>query len=363
MKTKPQKTPTPARPTQKNPASKKAAADPAMLAVLHPFMRGDLAVDDGAPVLLVNAVAVEALSVLSGAVLSAWQDWRGAADDLVTAGVTLAGREEGSEQDAVLVRLPRQREEARFMMAAAWDRLRVGGFFVVAAANDSGGGRLYDDLAPHLSGSQELVKHKCRIVWVEKTSGMTLPAAWREGGTIQRQKETGYWTQPGLFSWDRVDNATVLLLPYLPQNLNGVVADLGCGTGVIADYMLAKNPDLRRVMCFDADARAVEIARMNLAERHGGRDVECIWADLSKPHAVKPVDMVVMNPPFHVEKMQAVALGQAFIANAAQMLKQNGTLFMVANAHLPYEQDLTRHFRNVQKLHEGYGFKIITAQK
>jgi 16S rRNA (guanine1207-N2)-methyltransferase len=350
-------------PILSKPIHKKRAADAAMLALLHPFVRGDLAVDENAPVLLVNAVVVDGLSALSHADLSAWQCWRGAADDLTTSGVRVSVETTPAEHDAVLVRLPRQREEARYMMATAWDRLRVGGFFVVAAANDSGGGRLYDDLSPHLPGLQEMVKHKCRIVWVEKTDSMTLPAAWIEGGKIQRQKETGYWTQPGLFSWDRVDNATILLLPLLPNNLSGIVADLGCGTGVIADYMLAKNADLRRVLCFDADARAVEIARMNLAERHPGREVECIWADLSKPHAIKPVDLVVMNPPFHVEKAQAITLGQAFIANAAQMLKQNGVLFMVANAHLPYEQDLAKHFRNVQKLHEGHGFKIITAQK
>lgn len=345
------------------PVQKKPAPDAAMLALLHPFVRGDLGVDDGAPVLLVNAVAVDGLSELSNATLSAWQCWRNAADDLIAAGVPATADMPAGEHDAVLVRLPRQREEARYMMATAWDHLRVGGFFVVAAANDSGGGRLYDDLLPHLPGLQEMVKHKCRIVWVEKTDGMKLPAAWVEDGKIQRQKETGYWTQAGLFSWDRVDNATILLLPLLPHNVGGIVADLGCGTGVIADYMLAKNADIRRVLCFDADARAVEIARMNLAERHGGRDAECIWADLSKPYAGKPVDMVVMNPPFHIEKAQAITLGQSFIANAAQMLKQKGTLFMVANAHLPYEQDLARHFRNVQKLHEGHGFKIITAQK
>lgn len=345
------------------PVQKKPAPDAAMLALLHPFLRGDLAVDDGAPVLLVNAVAVDALSALSNAALSAWQYWRNAADDLIAAGVPATADRPAGEHDAVLVRLPRQREEARYMMATAWDHLRVGGFFVVAAANDAGGGRLYDDLSPHLPGLQEMVKHKCRIVWVEKTEGMKLPAAWVDGGKIQRQKETGYWTQAGLFSWDRVDNATILLLPLLPHNVNGVVADLGCGTGVIADYMLAKNAGIRRVLCFDADARAVEMTGMNLAERHGGRDAECIWADLSRSYAGKPVDMVVMNPPFHIEKAQAVTLGQAFIANAAQMLKQNGVLFMVANAHLPYEQDLARHFRNVQKLHEGHGFKIITAQK
>jgi 16S rRNA (guanine1207-N2)-methyltransferase len=117
------------------------------------------------------------------------------------------------------------------------------------------------------------------------------------------------------------------------------------------------------MICMDADARAVAACKANLEERHAGRGIDCQWIDLSVPQKFSNVDTVIMNPPFHDEKKQAIALGQSFIANAAAMLKPGGRLLMVANAHLPYEDILAKHFKAVEKLHEGRGFKIFHAKR
>lgn len=334
--------------------------DPAMLALLHPFARELLAVPQGR-VLLANPAPAPGLAVFPDAEI--WQWWKNLADALGGECLPPDGPGPDRVYDGVLVRLPRQREEAQFLMATAFDRLKPGGVFVAAAANDSGGGRLESDLSASLPDLQSASKHKSRIVWATKKTGMTLPQAWRDNGGLQKHPKTGLWTQPGLFSWDRVDPATALLLPYLPQNRSGVMADPGCGYGVIADHILRTNSGIRKAICVDADARALDAARRNLAEHHPGRDIDYHWADLGQAFQLPPVDLVVINPPFHIEKALAVSVGQAFIANACALLKQSGDLFMVANAHLPYEQILQHSFGKVEKLHEGQGFKIFHAQK
>lgn len=342
--------------------NKNPSPDPAMQALLHPFGRDFPALPPG-PVLLVNPAPAPGLSDLPDAEI--WQWWKGLADALSPCGTLLPpeGAETGRRYAAVLVRLPRQREEAQFLMARAFDHLQDGGVFAVAAANDAGGGRLESDLSAYLPDLQTASKHKCRIVHAIKRAGAALPQGWIDAGVLQKHPKTGFWTRPGLFSWDRVDVATALLLPRLPQNRNGIMADLGCGYGVITDHVLRTNPDLKKAVCVDADARALDAARRNLDENHPGRDVEYVWADVPAALKLPPVDLVVMNPPFHAEKALAVGVGQSFIAAAAGMLKQSGELFMVANAHLPYEQILQQAFRNVEKRHEGQGFKIFWAQK
>ena len=295
---------------------------------------------------------------------SVWQWWKGSAAAFESGGYpVIAGDLSESEKfGAVLLRLPRQREEAQFVMACAWDALAPGGLFMAAAANDAGGARLEKDLKPFMSGFESASKHKCRIVWVRKET-QALPKEWKIRGQMQKHGDPGIWTQPGLFSWDRIDMATGMLLPLLPTGLKGRVADLGCGTGVIANHILRENADVKTMICMDADARAVEACRRNLAERHATREIEYHWVDLAQVQKFPPVDTVIMNPPFHAEKTLAIALGQSFIRNAADMLKANGALWMVANAHLPYEPILQKAFKVVEKVHEGRGFKIIKAVK
>jgi 16S rRNA (guanine1207-N2)-methyltransferase len=77
----------------------------------------------------------------------------------------------------------------------------------------------------------------------------------------------------------------------------------------------------------------------------------------------KGLNWVVMNPPFHEGALTASSVGVAFIRVAADMLRARGTLWMVANAHLPYEAHLAAAFANITKIAEGEGYKIYKAVK
>ncbi|MFB2351671.1 methyltransferase, partial [Priestia megaterium] len=46
-------------------------------------------------------------------------------------------------------------------------------------------------------------------------------------GAPRLSADLGLWTQPGVFSWDRIDPGTALLLARLPPQA-GVGADFGC---------------------------------------------------------------------------------------------------------------------------------------
>ena len=85
------------------------------------------------------------------------------------------------------------------------------------------------------------------------------------------------------------------------------------------------------------------------------------WADACNFRLPEPVNGVIMNPPFHQGRAADPGLGAAFIRSAAGMLTGAGRLWMVANRHLPYEAELSRHFADVTEIGGDTRFKILSA--
>jgi 16S rRNA (guanine1207-N2)-methyltransferase len=72
---------------------------------------------------------------------------------------------------------------------------------------------------------------------------------------------------------------------------------------------------------------------------------------------------VVCNPPFHVTRAAEPGLGAAFIKAAAAMLHPGGTLWLVANRHLPYGAVLTEIFRDVEDIGGDGAFRLVRASR
>ena len=104
----------------------------------------------------------------------------------------------------------------------------------------------------------------------------------------------------------------------------------------------------------------LEAAKRNVADPRA----EIRWADV-RATGVTPasLDFVVMNPPFHDAGTEDRQLGQTFIRQAASLLRKGGTLWLVANRHLPYEALLTELFRTATPRVDQGGFKVIEAVK
>lgn len=267
-----------------------------------------------------------------------------------------------------LVHLPKQVEEAKYWLALALERLEEGGTILAAAANDAGGSRIEDWFKELGIAPMSYSKNKARAVWGKKPALSVTAEQWKRGGAV-RAVDIGdgltFQTQPGLFSWDRIDPASRLLATHLPPALSGKVADFGCGTGYLSYRALENFPKISALTLIEADARALVCAKINLENVRTGREVTAFWHDATKPLPDRALlfDHIVMNPPFHTGKKTDIALGVAFLATAAAHLKKNGALSLVANVHLPYEAALETHFKNVKQVALENGFKILRAIK
>lgn len=265
----------------------------------------------------------------------------------------------GPDFCAVLCLLPKQTEEAKYALGQAYQALKRGGLLVAAAANDAGGKRLsgfFEDLG---LSAQSLSKNKSRVTWAIKENESGMAREWIRDFGFQLVMNGTYLSRPGIFSWDREDHGSAFLIQNLPKNLKGIGADFGCGYGFISSAVL-KNPEVKTLYCIDEDSRALECCRQNLKSKNA----IFLWHDLARTKPdIPPLDWIVMNPPFHEGKNVQSGLGMAFIERAAQSLKPGGDLWMVANAHLPYESVLKSEFSSVKLCAQAGGFKVIYARK
>jgi len=257
---------------------------------------------------------------------------------------------------AAVVAAPPGTLERRYALALTLRALKPGGVLTALAPKEKGGSRLRKELEAFGCKVEEQGRQHQRICHtIRPEAPLGLEAAIAAGGP-QRGETHGLWTQPGVFSWDRDDAGSQLLIAALPA-LSGQGADLGCGIGVLARAVLA-SPKVARLHLVDLDRRAVEAARRNVEDPRAVFD----WADVRSGPALAGLDFVVMNPPFHDSGVEDKALGQAFIRRAHQMLRAGGTLWLVANRHLPYEAVLGEQFARVTPKGEGRGFKIYEAR-
>ncbi len=266
----------------------------------------------------------------------------------------------------VLVLPPRQRDEARALFARAVDLASPGGRVIACMSNNEGARSGEGDLA-QLAGPLEVAsKNKCRVFWSAPLQGAldeALLSRWR-ALDAPRQIEAGrFVSRPGIFAWDRIDLASELLAKHFPKDLAGHAADLGAGFGYLSAELLDRCPGITSLDLYEAEKRALDLARQNLAPYASRATLSFHWHDVTSGLSRK-YDAIITNPPFHAQRgVDRPDIGRRFISVAAESLKPRGRLWLVANRHLPYESILTEEFAHVRTVTQQHGFKIVEGVK
>jgi 16S rRNA (guanine1207-N2)-methyltransferase len=251
--------------------------------------------------------------------------------------------------------------ERRYALAQGLRALEPDGVLVALAPKARGGARLGGELAAFGCEVREDARRHHRICQTRKPAHPVGLADAIAAGAPRISPALGLWTQPGVFSWDRLDPGTSLLLGHL-AGLAGRGADLGSGVGVLALRAL-ESPLASELAFVDIDRRAVDMARRNIADPRA----RFLHADVRGPIpgldglASGSLDFVIMNPPFHDGGKEDRGLGLAFISAAAAFLRKGGVCRMVANIALPYEGRLQAEFASARMLARSGGYKVYEA--
>lgn len=312
---------------------------------------GVLPSDAQAQVVLIGAPAGTDLSDFGDAALRIVQDRMPDAALWQQAGYRVESDLESAPCDVAYVCIPRAKDAARARIAEAMAIAR--GCVLIDGQKTDGIEALLKDVRRRTDVLGVVSKAHGKLFWCA-------PSAAFEDWRAKPGLVAGRWhTVPGVFSAGQVDPGSALLAAQLPVQLSGRIADLGAGWGYLAGELLTRCAGVSQVHLVEAQGAALECARRNVSDPRAVFH----WADATRWTAERALDAVVMNPPFHTGRAAEPDLGRAFIANAAQVLKPGGRLYMVANRHLPYEAALNVHFTDLAEFGGTSKFKLLCAKR
>lgn len=284
--------------------------------------------------------------------------------------------------DLVVLEVPRDRQLARRWLLTAFQSLTEGGTLYLAGPNDQGIRPAIAD-AEGLFGDAQLLTYRrhnrsARAIkpagrhdlprWAKEPG--VQPGSWYEfdipltgAGWLRPSPERSSLhlrSLPGVFSYDRLDPGTELLLEHLPDAAGRRVLDVGCGYGLIG--LLAALNGAERADLVDVNLLAVDSAREN-AEQLGLENVEVLASDLFSALTGRGYDLIVSNPPFHQGKAVDFTITNRMIRQAAGYLAPDGRLILVANTFIRYEPALREHFARVRQIAETSRYQLFAASK
>lgn len=253
---------------------------------------------------------------------------------------------------AAVVCLPRSRDAARALVARAMAEVTPGGPVAIDGQKTDGiDAMLKECRAMGLTVAGPVSKAHGKVFVLQ--AGPALHG-WEARPHLIAG---GFQTLPGVFSADAPDRGSALLAAALPEKLGARVIDLGAGWGYLAREILER-PTVQELDVVEAEQDALDCARANLGE---DSRVRFHWEDARSFKPLRPAHAVVMNPPFHTAREADPALGLAFLRAAAAMLVPDGTLWLVANRHLPYGPTLEALFRQVEDVGGDSAFRLTRA--
>ncbi len=186
---------------------------------------------------------------------------------------------------------------------------------------------------------------------------------------------------PGVFSADRYDLGTRLIVEQLRKRLPGLrlgtggdaatpatphIVDLGCGNGAFGIAALQMRPDAH-VYFVDDSARAVACAKANVERNVGSGGLQrstFLWSDVfadAGEQMPPKVDLVVCNPPFHQAGAVTDEIALRMFVGSRGRLRPSAELWVVANRSLGYHAVLGRTFEQVRPLGRHPKYVLLAA--
>ncbi|NOX40377.1 MAG: class I SAM-dependent methyltransferase [Alphaproteobacteria bacterium] len=289
--------------------------------------------------------------------LSLANSFRPTFDRLSAQGFDVSDQIEGSFP-RVLVHITRSKIETLGLIARGFEICAPGGLVVVDGAKTDGIDSALKQCKSLGFEVGALAKSHGKTFWMRRPPIFpeTLDA-WRSGLQISQNKD-GFWTAPGMFSPGKTDPGSALLATHFGPRLKGQIADLGAGWGWLSMQAFA-HADPTGIDLYEAENTALAAALANISDERA----TFIWSDVQALTTDQRYDAVICNPPFHQGRAAEPAIGVDFINKAADILKPNGRLWMVANRQLPYEHSLEQCFGHCKTLEQTPHFKVFLAEK
>jgi 16S rRNA (guanine1207-N2)-methyltransferase len=274
--------------------------------------------------------------------------------------------------DQVLINLPKGKALVNQLILDAFRVLNTGGYFCLAGGNREGiksrakaVGRVFgNDRVALLGGRHRVISAVKQASEIPSQVVNDLSSGYydyTEFDVSVRGQPYHIVSKPGVFSWDRLDAGTRVLLDHLEIGHDDTVLDLGTGCGIIGVVAATLAPR-GHVYLVDAHIAAVNASQRTI-DANNVTNATVRLSDLTSDVRDMNFDVVATNPPFHagIETEHQVAL--QFITDAHTVLKAGGRFYLVANRFLKYEPFVTEEFGNCRTIYSDSRYKVLQARR
>jgi 16S rRNA (guanine1207-N2)-methyltransferase len=269
--------------------------------------------------------------------------------------------------------IPKGRKLTRHWLVESYFLLETGGELYIAGANSQGIQSFIKD-AQELFGNAVIVGYKkgnrCALVRKEgnrkelpewSLEPGIAPGTWIKMNISIKGKELTFFSLPGIFSHDRLDEGTGLLLETIDFPSSSRILDVGCGYGIIGLYAATQAPT-SEIDLVDSNRLAIAASQKNRSTNKL-ENVNIISSDLLDHILENHYHLIVSNPPFHAGKEINYSITASLMKQAFQALEPGGKLMIVANQFIRYDYLMKEVFGNSQKIVQTNRFHILTATK
>lgn len=321
----------------------------------------------GRRVLLAGAPADELARQLPAAAVAIWSWDYGHHLALLQQGIAshFGAEPPAGHFDTLLVFMPKAKPRLGMVLALAADRLTPGARVYLVGEKREGidsAARLLD-----ITGGQPAKVDRARhcVLWETEWRNAVTPARLASFMVTREREIAGQALRlcslPGVFSHEKPDDGTLLLLQQLSLLPRGAVLDFGCGCGVIAAFVLLRQPTQLTLHAVDSDAFALAATEATLAAN--GLSARVYPSEGLSAVTERRFAAVVSNPPFHEGVRTDHRMTAGFLRDIASHLMKGGELWLVANRFLPYAESLADTFAGMERRTETARFVVYHATR
>lgn len=265
---------------------------------------------------------------------------------------------------SIFIRIPKEKAQAHYLINQASARLFPAGTLYISGLKQEGIKSLIERAARLTSEPVQRSK-TANNSWVAQLVFPHPPTETLDDKAYASLRQCvaddafHFFSKPGIFGWDKVDQGSALLIEHLaaltgPHFQPDSILDLGCGYGYLALH--AGRHFAAPVTATDNNAAAVTACQRNLLHYQvPGQAIAADCADSIEQRFA----LIVCNPPFHTGFSVANDLTERFIRSAQRHLQPGGLALFVTNLHIPLERKASPWFGQCHSPVDNGHFKLV----
>ncbi|XBC43067.1 MAG: 16S rRNA (guanine(1207)-N(2))-methyltransferase RsmC [Buchnera aphidicola (Kaburagia rhusicola ensigallis)] len=173
----------------------------------------------------------------------------------------------------------------------------------------------------------------------------------------QTWKDIFVKTIPGVFSYNKIDIGSQLLISTFSKSIKGDILDIGCGSGILS-VSLAKQSSEVKLTLVDTNIAALISSQLTLECNNIIGDIfpSDVYSNIHKKF-----NFIMSNPSFHCNSKINLRCISTIIKDSVRYLKKQGEIRIVVNSSISCDPFFKCAFAKYNILKENTQFKVYQA--